>query len=96
MKKILGLILLLWMSYCAKGEEAMNIFIKDLIDTFKLASPAILYNSDEGIPEICYSSHWILCMPSNQHDGSGEGKSPNDAKSDKDSENNGTMRCATL
>ena len=48
------------------GQEAMDFFINDLVATFQLASPTILY--DNEIPEICYDSQWVLCLSSNLHE----------------------------
>ena len=42
----------------------MDIFIKDLVATFQFTSPTILY--DEEVPEICYTSQWLLCLSTNQ------------------------------
>ena len=50
------------------GQEAMDIFINDLVGTFKLASPTIMYDGDEGAPEICYTSQWTLCLSSKLHE----------------------------
>ena len=69
MRKLFSLILLLWMDLRVNGQDKiMNIFIKDLIATFKFTSPTILYDSDEGLPEICHTSQWVLCLSSDQHE----------------------------
>ena len=68
MGRLFGLFLLLWMDLGVNGQETMDIFIHDLVVTFKLASPTIIYDSDEGVPEICYTSQWILCLSSKQHE----------------------------
>ena len=64
----LNLFLLIWMGSRVNGEEAMDVFINDLVATFQLTSPTILYDNDDEIPEICYASQWVLCLSSNQHE----------------------------
>ena len=46
----------------------MDIFVKDLVATFKLASPTIIYEGDEEVLELCYTSQWMLCLSTNQHE----------------------------
>ena len=56
------LFLLLWMALSVSGEEElMNNFVQDIISTFNLTSPTILYDSDEA-PEICYAGQRVLCL----------------------------------
>ena len=50
------------------GQETMDVFINDLVATFQLASPTILYDNDDEIPEICYEAQWVLCLSSSQHE----------------------------
>ena len=50
------------------GEETMDAFINDLVATFNLTSPTIIFDNEDDIPEICYASHWVLCLPSKQHE----------------------------
>ena len=83
-----GLILLLWMGLSVNGQETMNPFIFDLVATFQLTSPTILHEYDDGIPEICYSSNWVLCLSSNQNEGDLKGL-PDYRESYKDSGNAG-------
>ena len=46
-----------------KGEEGgIDVFLRDIIDTFQLTSPTIVYDSDEKAPEICYTDQWVLCL----------------------------------
>ena len=46
-----------------KGEEGgIDVFLRDIIDTFRLTSPTIVYDSDEEAPEICYTDEWVLCL----------------------------------
>ena len=68
MERLLGIFLLLWMGLKVNGQEQMDVFINDLIVTFQLNSPTILYDNDDEIPEICYASQWVLCLSSNQHE----------------------------
>ena len=56
-------LLLLWgMDFGVNGEEAISNFIKDVMAAFQLTSPTIVYDSEE-LPEICFNSQWVLCMP---------------------------------
>ena len=64
----INLFLILRLDLRINGEETMDAFINDLVTTFKLVSPTILYNNDYEIPEICYASQWVLCLSSNQHE----------------------------
>ena len=47
-----------------RGQETMNVFIKDLVAAFQLTSPTILYDNDDEIPDICYTSQRVLCLSS--------------------------------
>ena len=58
----LPLLLLLGMGFSVNGGETISSFIKDVIATFRLASPTIVYDREEA-PEICYEFHWVLCLP---------------------------------
>ena len=61
---IFGLILLLWMALeSVNGEKIPDRFLRDLIATFQLAMPTIVYDTDEP-PEICYTDQWVLCLSS--------------------------------
>ena len=65
--RILGLIgplLFLWMD-CSRvnGEDTISSFIKDMMATFQLTSPTIVYGGDEA-PDICYTDQWVLCLSS--------------------------------
>ena len=67
MGKLFVILILLWMGLRVNGHnKAMDIFINDLVITFKLISPTIIYDSDEEVPAICYTSKWWLCLSSNQ------------------------------
>ena len=43
-----------------KCEDNMNGFIVDLMSSFRLLSPTIIYHGDA--PEICFTSYWTLCL----------------------------------
>ena len=63
-RRLLGLFLLLWMIIKrANGEETISSFLRDIMTTFKLNSPTILYASDEA-PDICFTDQWVLCLSS--------------------------------
>ena len=46
----------------ARGEDNTNLFLQDIITTFRLTSPTIVYNKHEEAPDICYSAEWVLCL----------------------------------
>ena len=60
---LLCLFLLLWMGLRVDGEDTTSLFLQDLITSFGLVSPTIVYNADEEAPEICYTNQWVLCLP---------------------------------
>ena len=60
--RLLGLFLP-WMGLRVDGEDTTSLFLQDLITTFGLVSPTIVYNADEEAPEICYTNEWVLCLP---------------------------------
>ena len=83
--RILGLIgplLLLWMD-CSRvnGEDTISSFIRDMLATFELTSPTIVYGGDEA-PDICYTDQWVLCL-SSQVTQSDPKEFANDPKSDE-------------
>ena len=58
---VFGLFFLLWISPTVViCDDELNGFITDIISTFKLLSPTIVYHSDA--PEICLTHHWVLCL----------------------------------
>ena len=62
--RLLGLFLLLGTEFeWVCGKEVISSFIEDVMATFRLKSPTIVYDSDEA-PEICYTDQWVLCMSS--------------------------------
>ena len=44
--------------------EIMNVFLRDLISTFKLLSPSIIFQ--EEAPDVCMKMNWMLCLPNSQ------------------------------
>ena len=59
---LVGHFLLLWMALTVSGDDELeNRFIRDLISTFQLTSPTVLYDGDEA-PEICYADQRVLCL----------------------------------
>ena len=67
---LFGVILLLfWMPNSVASEDIVSSFLRDLLSTFQLNSPTIIYSSDEA-PDICTSGtgYWVLCL-SHDHDG---------------------------
>ena len=64
-RRLVGLFLLLWMAATVSGQEdLMNQFVHDIISTFNLTLPTILYDSDEP-PQICYENtpeRRVLCL----------------------------------
>ena len=60
--RLLGLNLLLWVA-SVNGDDNIDSFLRDLISTFQLTSPTIVYDTDKP-PEICYTDQWVLCLSS--------------------------------
>ena len=54
------LFLFLMLPNMIKCEDNMNGFISDLILSFSLTSPTIIYDGDA--PEICFTTPWVLCL----------------------------------
>ena len=64
---IFGLVVfLLWMITIVKSDGTIDDFVGDIISTFKLMSPTIIYSYDEA-PEICWSKEWLLCLKAAEH-----------------------------
>ena len=59
-------ILLLWVVLLVdirvNGEETISNLIKDIMTTFRLTSPTIVYNGNEAAPEVCHTDQWVLCL----------------------------------
>ena len=60
------LCLMLWIDLGVNGDEDISRFIKDIMSTFRLHSPTIIYNEYERAPEICYNDYWVLCLHPSQ------------------------------
>ena len=57
-----GLLLLL-MNCMVNAEDTISSFIRDMMSTFHLSSPTIVYDGD-AVPAICYTDQWVLCLSS--------------------------------
>ena len=55
---LVGFLFLSWISLGVNGEESS--FFTDIISTFKLRSPTIIYHGET--PEICMRQWWVLCL----------------------------------
>ena len=65
MKAVYGFLsCIVFVGFGARGENNANGFLQDIITTFRLTSPTILYNKDEEAPDICHSAEWVLCLHS--------------------------------
>ena len=64
-RRLIGLFLLLWMTATVSGQDGlMNNFVNDIISTFNLTLPTVLYDSNEP-PQICYENtpqRRVLCL----------------------------------
>ena len=47
----------------ANGEDTISTFIRDVMTTFQLNNPTILYGGEEA-PGICYSDQGLRCLSS--------------------------------
>ena len=54
------LVLILMLPNATKCDENLSRFISDLISSYALISPTIIYHGHA--PEICFTSHWVLCL----------------------------------
>ena len=55
----LGLLSSMFLGVC--GDDGnLNEFIADILSTFSLASPTIVF--DEIVPEVCTTHQWVLCV----------------------------------
>ena len=62
--RLFSLVLLLMMALeSVNGEEHIDSFLRDLIVTFQLKSPTIVFDTDQP-PEICFTDQWVLCLSS--------------------------------
>ena len=48
-----------------KGDGKTDNFLGDILSTFKLISPTIIYSNDEA-PKICLTRQWVLCLSNSQ------------------------------
>ena len=67
MKVVFGFLscmVLMGLSSGISGEKIANMFLQDIITTFRLTSAIIVYNKDEEAPDVCYSAEWVLCLHS--------------------------------
>ena len=64
-RRLVGPFILLWMTATVSGQEDLiNQFVHDIISTFNLTLPTVLYDSDEA-PQICYENtpeRRVLCL----------------------------------
>ena len=44
----------------AIGNQNVDSFVRDIVETFRYHSPTIIY--DEYAPEICITRQWVLCV----------------------------------
>ena len=87
MVRLLGILLVLWRDLCVNGEEDLEVFIMDIAATFQLTSPTIIFDH-EDFPDVCYTSPWLLCLPSNQPEIDPK-ELPNNGENYRESENDG-------
>ena len=59
----------------------MSLFIEDVLSTFKLKAPTIIYEGDEP-PVICYTKWWVLCLPNEF--GNDQGSDEEDSENNKE------------
>ena len=65
MKAVYGFLsCIVFLGLRARGENNANVFLQDIITTFKLKLPTIVYNKDEEAPDVCKSIKWVLCLHS--------------------------------
>ena len=57
---MLGFFLCWMLPIVVLSDDVLNGFIKDIISTFKLQSPTLVYHGQA--PELCFTHHWVLCM----------------------------------
>ena len=62
------LFIALMYSLCSKGNgsELSENFIKDILSTWRLTSPTLIYQ--EVLPDLCKTSHLVLCVENNKED----------------------------
>ena len=50
----------------ANGEDTINAFIIDIMATFQLHFPTIIYEGEEAL-EICFSDQWTHCLSMDEY-----------------------------
>ena len=88
-----GLLLLL-MNCMVNAEDTISSFVRDMMATFHLSSPTIVYNGDE-VPEICYTDQWVLCI-SSQVEKSDQKVLEYNTKSNEATTEGGSLFCASV
>lgn len=64
MKKSLRILLILCLCSWGYGaEDTLELFIEDIIQTWKLLSPTIVVHGD-NLLQMCTKQPWVLCLPS--------------------------------
>ena len=63
MKEIFFLVLVLLILKRINGDGNFDGFLGDIILEWNLRSPTIVVQDD--LPDMCWTSHWALCVPSN-------------------------------
>ena len=58
-RELVGFLSLFGLFLRVNCDDMLNSFITDIISTFKLTSPTIIYHGEA--PEICMT-HWVLCL----------------------------------
>ena len=84
--RILWLTVVLLVDIRVNGEETISNLIKDIMTTFRLTSPTIVYNGDESAPEVCHTDQWVLCLPAEHPSRYPKDDSKVENKSDMDKE----------
>ena len=88
-----GLLLLL-MNCMVNAEDTISSFIRDMMNTFHLSSPTIVYDGDE-VPDICYTDQWVLCI-SSQVEKSDQNVFEYNTKSNESGIEGGCLFCASV
>ena len=50
----------------ANGDDTTTTFIRDVMTTFQLNFPTIIFGGEEA-PAICYSDQRVHCLPSDEY-----------------------------
>ena len=76
------------------AEDTISSFIRDMMTTFHLSSPTIVYDGGEA-PEICYTDQWVLCV-SSEVEKSDENIFEYNTKSNESTTEGGCLFCAKV